>query len=375
MARDILVYVFLRGGCDALNFVPPAAGDDRNTYEQERPNLNISATGPSGILKLDGRFGLHPSAGKLQSLFMAKKLAIVHAAGIPCNNRSHFDAQNIVELGVAEKRIMPTGWLTRHINCLGTLGAQSLPAVSCGGLPPTSLLGEGRAMVVNEPGKLNLGGPKPMLAGIEDALRSMYKISDTSWVDQAGAGALKSLALIEEKNPGDYVSKNNVEYPKSEISNKLKTLAQLLTMNLGIQAATVDMGGWDTHKFQGTGTEGTFAKQVEQLSEALGAFYADVQGENITVMVMSEFGRRLKENANRGTDHGHGGFMMVLGNHVNGGKIYGRWPGLKTDQLYERADLAVTTDYRTVIAEVLSKQISQVFPGFPNQAQLGVVQA
>jgi uncharacterized protein (DUF1501 family) len=379
-ARDILVYVFLRGGCDALNFIPPASGDDRKTYEEERPNINISS---STLLKLDPHFGLHPSASEIHNLYENKKLAIVHAAGIPVNNRSHFDAQNIVELGLAEKKIMPTGWLTRHLEFGGDGGSGSLPAISCGGLPPTSLLGNAQAIVMNEPAKLNLGGQKPMVEGIETALRSMYGLNEGNWVSAAGTRALKSLALIEGKDPHDYNPRGGIEYPKGELGNRLKILAQLLTMNLGLRVATVDMGGWDTHKNQGVNTEGTFAKQVEQLSKGLDAFYKDTTGGKlavpaVTIIVMSEFGRRLRENANRGTDHGHGGFMMVLGDHVNGGKVYGRWPGIKTDQLYERADLAVTTDYRTVISEVLikrtgNKNISNVFPNFKTPQYLGIV--
>jgi len=368
--KDILIYVFLRGGCDALNFLPPISGADRKIYEDERPNLNISNSGPKGLLNLDGHFGIHPSAPELHKLFQDKKLAIVHAAGLPCNSRSHFDAQNIVELGIGEKRILQNGWLTRHLECIGSFDRDTLPAISCGGLPPTSLLGNGQAIVMNDPAKLNLGGQKPMIEGIESALRSMYKAVESSWVGVGGTKALSSLELIETKNPVDYKSAKGIEYPKNEVGNRLKILAQLLSMNLGLKVATVDMGGWDTHKNQGTGTEGTFSKQVEQLSQGLDAFFKDTSGQKITIVVMSEFGRRLRENASRGTDHGHGGFMMILGDHVNGGKVYGRWPGLRTDQLYERADLAVTTDYRTVIAEVLTKrtgnkQTSRVFPNFP----------
>jgi uncharacterized protein (DUF1501 family) len=281
----------------------------------------------------------------------------------------------LVELGVNEKKPLPTGWLTRHLHGLGRLPPTALPAVSSGGLPPTSLLGEERAIVVGDPTKLRLPGGAALSQAVENAIERMY--GEPSWLGEGGRQALSSMRLVEAKSEAS-ADATQPEYPKTDLGNRLKSLAKVLRLDLGVRVATVDMGGWDTHKYQGAGTEGTFAKQVEQLSEALGTFYSEVGRSNLTVIIMSEFGRRLRENANRGTDHGHGGLMMVLGERVNGGRVLGRWPGLQTESLYERADLAVTTDYRQVVTEVIEKRTSNrkavaVFPGFRPEPILGIV--
>jgi uncharacterized protein (DUF1501 family) len=214
----------------------------------------------------------------------------------------------------------------------------------------------------------SLGGDKSIQSDMTRTLKQMYQGS--SVLCERGRSALD---VVDTFGGGIFKEESGKEYPRHELGNRLKTLAQLLKMNLGIQVATVDMGGWDTHKYQGQGKDGTFAKQVEQLSGAVHAFYEDVDSvagaPPVTVVVMSEFGRRLRENANRGTDHGHGGMMMVIGRNVKGGRVYGHWPGLKTEDLYEGADLAVTTDFRQVLGEVLrrrrgEKNLSTVFPDF-----------
>jgi uncharacterized protein (DUF1501 family) len=377
----LLVVVFLRGGADGLNFVSPLSGDDRKQYEQERPNLAMPLSGPGALLPLDDRFGLHPRAQALHKLFQEKRLAVVHAVGCPVNNRSHFDVRNIMELGLAEKRNNESGWLARALGGLDP--ALHLPAAAISPTLPTSLYDFARGFSVTDMGRLNLAGKPALQEQQQQVLESLYA-NGTSWLHSAGTEALRTMAFLQ-KAPGSDAEEKTLDYPKNEIGNRLHTLRQVLHADLGLRAATVDMGGWDTHKFQGVGADGTFANQVGQLSDGLGTFVQDLDAHfpllapKTTILVMTEFGRRLRENANRGTDHGHGGVFFVIGRGINGGRVYGKWPGLATEKLYERADLAVTTDYRQVIAEILRDRlgnvpIGTVFPGF-RPGKLGLVKA
>ena len=376
---SLLVVIFLRGGCDSLNFVSPIGGEDRKIYEQERPNLNHPLSGPEALLPLDDRFGLHPKATALHQLFKEKKLAIVHAAGLSSNTRSHFDAQNFIDLGTPDIKNTTSGWITRFLS-LSQSSAQQLPAISIGPLVPTSYLNFNKAVSVTDLRRLNLAGKKNLQDEQQAIMESLYR-GGISWVHEYGNEALSALKLLQAALAKQADKPNN--YPKSDLSNRLQTLSKLMDLNMGIRVAALDFGGWDTHKFQGQGANGAFANQVNQLSEAVGAFFADLQtkenGKNTTVLVFSEFGRRVRENANRGTDHGHGGAFFVLGNQVNGGKVYGKWTGLSTEALYERADLPVHTDFREIIGEVLQdqfkvgKSLGEVFPDFKKKLQLKLI--
>lgn len=383
--RDTLVVIFLRGGCDGLNLVPPISGEDRAIYEAERPTIKIPISGDKAALRLDERFGLHPSAQTLYPLFQSKKLAVIHAVGLTADTRSHFDAQTYMETGTPDRRSTNSGWIARYLEGRKRLsaGSQYLPeALSVGGLPPTSLLSLADAGVIQQLGGIDLGANKNFHSAQKQALHSMYRKSAKvpDWLATAGADTINLIELLEKTSVPPDAKVLSLDYAKGEIGNRLKTLSQLLKMRLGVGVATVDMGGWDTHKNQ----EGQFANNVLQLSQSLAAFYADLEiyglTKNLTVVVMTEFGRRLKENANHGTDHGHGGTMLVLGEHVNGGKVHGRWPGLKSEKLYDRADLAVTTDFRQILAEMLSsrlkvKKLDKIFPDYKSVRPLGVFQA
>jgi len=374
MPSDVLVIIFQRGACDGLSFVPPLSGEDRKIYEQERPNIKLAVEGPDAVLPLDHRFGLHPKAKSLYEIYQQKRMAIIHAVGSPLNSRSHFDAQNLMELGLIENRISATGWLSRFIHKMNP-PLSELPAVAAGPFLPTSLLGYDRSISVNDLGRLNLAGIKPLQEKQQALLASLYQ-DGSNFLFSAGQVALSSLTKLqkaiatEPSTPLSTPLSTGAVYPKTEIGGRLKTLSQLIKINLGLRVASVDMGGWDTHKYQGAGLEGPFAKQVEQLSEAVGVFYKDVQTHaTVRILIMTEFGRRLRENANRGTDHGHGGVFFVIGSDIQGGQVLGQWPGLKTEQLFDRADLAVTTDYRQVISELILKQnpqtdIREIFPIF-----------
>lgn len=202
----------------------------------------------------------------------------------------------------------------------------------------------------------------------------------TGWLEEQSQQALRALSLVGDRAK-DEATPGEAEYPKGEIGERLQTLSRMIRRDFGVSVAAVDMGGWDTHKGQGTGLEGRFANLVRDLSGALSAFMKDMAGRKVTVVAMSEFGRRVKENANRGTDHGHGTVMLALGDGINGGKVHGEWRGLGSDALYERADLPVTTDYRCVLSELLGTRLGagaragEIFPGYKPEKPLGVFRA
>jgi uncharacterized protein (DUF1501 family) len=382
--QEIFLLVFLRGGWDAMNVVMPIAGGDRGYYESARSSLKVPVSGQGAALPLDARFGFHPSLGALRDLYSAGKLAVVHAAGLTSDTRSHFDAMQFIELGTPDDKTTPTGWLTRHLETSPTLpGSILLPALSAGSSAAASLQGSREAVAMTSPSNFSFSGYWKYEDAQRSALRNMYN-GDT-WLYRSGTLTLDMVDLIENLNPGTYAPANGAVYPSGSFGDNLKALAQMVKMNVGLRVATVDLGGWDTHENQGDGSGGYFASQLTQLSQGLAAFYADLNGSGVnnytnrlTVAVLSEFGRRLRENANHGTDHGHGSVMLLLGGNVNGGSIYGAWPGLSVDELYDRADLAVTTDYRNVLSEILVKRlgnpyIDQVFPGFADYQPLGLL--
>lgn len=383
-SKEILVAVFLRGGWDALNVVPPIAGADRGHYEAARAALKVPATGQGAALPLNGQLGLHPAMAPLYSLYQAQKLAVIHACGLDNDTRSHFDAMQYIELGTPGNKNTATGWITRHLQTAPNLPpAVLIPAVSSGGTQPTSLLGSTEAVSMTSPGSFEFGGHWDYRDHQRVALRRVYD-GDT-WLFQAGSRTLDAVDIVESADPGTYYPSNGAVYPGGSFGDSLKAIAQMIKMDLGMHVATVDLGGWDTHDFQGDGSGGYFSDLLETLAQGLAALYLDLDGSGcasysrrLTVIVVSEFGRRLRENAAHGTDHGHGSVMLALGGRVKGGKVYGAWPGLHTDQLYDHADLAVTTDYRRVLSEILigrlgNPNISTVFPGYSGFTPLGFV--
>jgi uncharacterized protein (DUF1501 family) len=372
---EILVVVFLRGGWDALNVIPPIDGTDRGLYEQARPGLRIPTTGVGAALRLNAQFGMHPAMAPLLPFYQAGKLAIVHACGLRHDTRSHFDAMQFMELGTPGSKTTTSGWITRHLQSLpGVPSTNLIPAISAGGQQSMSLLNYDNGVSMSRPQDFQLSGNWRHIDNQRQTLRNLY--SGTNWLDLAGTETLDTLDLIDTANPGDYTPGAGAIYPGGGFGDNLKTIAQLIKMQLGLRVATIDLGGWDTHEGQGDGSGGYLANnQLKPLAEGLAAFYTDIDGcgtgfaQRTTIVVMSEFGRRLKENANGGTDHGHGSAMLVLGGGVNGGRVYADWPGLANAQLYDGYDLAVTTDYRRILSDILTRRlgnsdIEAVFPGY-----------
>lgn len=380
--KDIFVFVFLRGGCDALNLVAPV---DDKYYVAARPApLRITESGKNPGLRLKNSlnnqdFRLHSNAKALHELYGSNQLAIVHACGLTNGTRSHFDAMDMIERGVNQKKNVTDGWLTRYLKSAQLEGM--LPAIAAETNLPKSFIGSSMASSIKNIQDFKVNGD-PRLMGI---LKTMYK--GNSLLHETAQNTIATLKYIDKKigknSKGQrkkYQPANGVKYPENwkdgGLGKSLQTVAQVIKMEVGLQVATVSFGGWDTHEGQAY----HFAHKTAGLSQALMAFYNDVAAyhKNLTVLVMSEFGRRLKANKSNGTDHGHGGVALALGGNVKGGKIYGQWPGLATEQLDKRVDLDVTTDYRSVLSEILQKrmkntQLAEIFPGFNAYKPLGFV--
>jgi uncharacterized protein (DUF1501 family) len=382
--QDILVVIFLRGGIDGLNLAPPKAGNDRGFYEEKRPDIQLPA---ASLLSLDDRFGLHPAAGALYELYQDKRVAVVHAAGLTSDTRSHFDAMQYMELGTPDKKVAGSGWLTRHLQTASNLPTEIImPAMSAGSLQPTSLAGSREAIGMRSPDDFGLQSHWYYGDWQRQALRQMY--TGSSWLHESGIKTLNALDVIEWANPGSYTPANGAVYPGTGFGDDLQSVAQMIKMQLGLRIVTVDLGGWDTHEYQGDGDQewSPFSQQISQLSAGMAALYADLSNHNgidhtkrLTVVVMSEFGRSFAQNASHGTDHGHGNVMLLMGGAVNGGKVFGEWPGLATEQLYDRRDLAITTDYRRVLSEILIRRLGNpnlgtIFPNYSDYAPLGLLQ-
>ena len=370
--RDVLINVFLRGGMDSLNYFIPYADPD---YHLARADLGI---GDSSALDIDGYFGLHPAAIRLMELYNQGHLAFIPASGLPIANRSHFQAQDYIERGyVGDDGKQYGGWLARHL--ADTAAGTPFDGVSFGSSVATSLESFPGAIAMNNLNGFSLSGSSSQRNDLRRALRAMWNPEQ-----EFGVVAHQTLDLVDviaANSPENYVPVDGVEYPRESIADSLKSIAQLIKLDLGLQAATVDYGGWDTHESQAGGNpaEGYFAQRAQRLSDSLHAFWNDMVNYHgkVTMVVMSEFGRRVKENDNRGTDHGHGGLMMVFSTDLVEKKIWGQWPGLSSDQLFQRVDLDVTTDYRTVLSEILITRLKQynisgIFPGYAFDQPLGL---
>jgi uncharacterized protein (DUF1501 family) len=358
---DTLVVVFLRGGWDALNVVPPIAGDDRGFYEKARPDIKIT-----DLLQLNDQFGLHPALNPLYDLYQAGKMGVVHAVGLNHDTRSHFDAQEYIELGTPGSKSITSGWITRHLQ---QTGASSILPVVATNNSPTSLLNFVPTVNLNDPADFSQWG-NDLVTSQQNALHQMYQ--GEGILHRAGARTLEALNIVSPLVEKDYQPSNGAVYNDDELGQQLKTIAQMIKLDAGLKVAAVDFGGWDTHEYETDGNGGYIADLLNQLAMGLSNFYLDLDSgytDRLSVVVISEFGRRLVQNESQGTDHGHGSVMLALGGNVNGGQVHGQWPGLHNDQLYDHADLAITTDYRQILGELLSTRlgnsnIEAVFPGF-----------
>lgn len=367
-----LVVIFLRGAMDGLNTVVPYRDDD---YRRLRPVLSLPAPdgkAPAGrsVLDLDGQFGLHPALEPILPLWREGKLAIVHAVGSDDRTRSHFEAQDQVEHGSSFGEVIAGGWIGRHLRSRGRAGA-ALQALAFGETIPESLRGAPSAGAVRSLDEVRLASPSGDEAGLSKALAALHA-EGSDLVRVSGRETLALLRRVQEIRTD--ASLGRTEFPADDFGRALSQVSRLLKAGVGLEAACVDLGGFDTHFGQGGidfGLAGGLAEPLRSLGAGLAAFAKDLgpRFEETTVVVLTEFGRRAYENTALGTDHGSGSAMFLLGGGLRGGKVLGRWPGLAKDRLFEESDLAVTTDYRSVLAEVLAKRrgatdVGAVFPGF-----------
>jgi uncharacterized protein (DUF1501 family) len=363
-----LVVIFQRGAADGLNIVVPHG---EAQYYAMRPSINIPR---KAVLDLDGFFGLHPSMSSFQPLWNQKHLAIVHAAGSPDTTRSHFDAQDFMEAGTPGVKSTEDGWLNRSLRNLPQAATKSpFQAMAMGPSIPRILSGLEPAIALNNINDFAVGGRNPKGSPAATAFEAMYDHSVDTVLHGTGEETFDAVKMLRAADPAKYKPAAGADYLKGRFGDSLRQLAQLIKANLGVQVAFADIGGWDHHVNEGS-TDGQIANVLRDFSQSLAAFWTDLEdlGEDTVVVTMSEFGRTARENGNRGTDHGHANVMFVLGGPVKGGKVYGRWPGLEQSQLYEGRDLALTTDFRQVVGEAVSKHmgnknLNAVFPGYENQ--------
>lgn len=381
--HDALVVVFLRGGMDGLTLVPPVSGPDRSIYEDARPTLGVPLSGADSALTLDGGFGLHPAAAPLMPFYDTGRLAVVHATGMHDPTRSHFEAQDYMELGTPGVKSIGSGWLHRHLASAAHLPSEILiPALAAGTMQPLSLLGSGETLTLDDPEFFTFAtGPWQWVEEQRIVMEQIYGL-ETSVVNAAGLQSMNAVDIVATHVTGPYNPAGGAVYSPGETGDRFQLAAQMLSLDLGIQVVTIDLGAWDTHENQGSGSGGMFSGLVGSLSAGLAAFMTDMEargiGDRLTVVVMTEFGRRLEENGDLGTDHGHAVPMLVMGPNVNGG-FHGSFPGLAPGQLFEGVDVEVTTDYRQVLSEILIKRlgnrrIGEIFPDYTDYNAMGVVQ-
>jgi uncharacterized protein (DUF1501 family) len=361
-----LVVIFQRGAADGLNIVVPHGEPE---YFAMRPSIHIPK---DAVIDLDGFFGMHPSLSALRPLWNSKHLAIVHAAGSPDATRSHFDAQDFMESGTPGLKATEDGWLNRSLHALPN-AESPFRAVAITPFMPRILSGSERVIALNNINNFGVNRQNSEVSDIEQSLQEMYDESVDAVLRGQGQEMFEAVKMLRAANPAKYAP--TAKYPAGHFGGTLKQLAQLIKADLGVQVAFADITGWDHHANEGN-TTGQLANLLRDLSESLVAFWNDLgdRGEETIIITMSEFGRTARENGSRGTDHGHGNAMFVLGGPVRGGRIYGRWPGLDSSQLFEGRDLAVTTDFRTVLTEAIfrhlgNKEVDRVFPGFKNSAE------
>ncbi|MEM7051861.1 MAG: DUF1501 domain-containing protein [Acidobacteriota bacterium] len=356
-ARDVVVSVFLRGGADGLSLCVPHG---EAAYHRLRPNLAVPRTGPAAVIDLDGFFGLPPALRPLLEAYRGGDLAIVHACGLENSSRSHFDAMHFVEVGQGDapaNRV--TGWLGRHLAATAPSQRDAvLRAVAIGYGVPRTLVGGPRTVPIDDLGDYGFDGGAGEIAERRQALAAMYTEAP-ELLRSSAENTFRTVDLLERIDFAGYRPAGSAVYPENEFGLSLRSSAALIKAEVGVEAISIDLGGWDTHEMQGT-TEGDLAQLMTTFGQGLAAFHRDLTADGfdrVSLVAISEFGRNAAENGSRGTDHGHGGALFALGAGVRGGQIYSNWPGLEPDQLYEGQDLQVTTDYRDIYTEMLRKRL------------------
>jgi len=375
--QKILIAIFQRGAVDGLNMIVPF-GD--RSYYSNRPSIAVPRPNATdGALDLDGFFGLHPRMSSLMPYFQDGSLAMVHACGSPDDTRSHFDAQDYMESGTPGLKSTRDGWMNRYLHAKDHAERSSpFRAVALTQALPRSLQGTAPALAIGQLGQFGIRAGQQS-DSMANAFASQYAQASDALLGSTGREAFDAVRMLKEANPGGYTPANGAAYPRSGFGDAMQQIAQIVKADLGLEVAFTELGNWDHHANEG-GSQGQIANRLNDFAEGIAAFARDMGDRmaDVVVVTMSEFGRTVKENGNRGTDHGHGNAMLILGGNVKGGKVYGKWPGLQTEQLYQGRDLAITTDFRDVFSECVTshlgaKDTSRIFPGFNSKTKLGFI--
>jgi uncharacterized protein (DUF1501 family) len=363
-----LIAIFQRGAVDGLSVIVPFADRD---YYSSRPSIAIARpnSGESAAVDLDGFFGFNPRLQPLKLLWDSRQLAIVHACGSPDSTRSHFDAQDYMETATPGVKSTTDGWLNRYLQARRLDDSTPFRAVALTGQLPRMLQGSAPALAMNQIQQFGIraGQASEMLGA---SFETEYAAAADQILTGTGREAFSAIKMLKTTDPSKYEPENGAEYPRSPFGQALRQIAQLTKANVGLEVAFADIGGWDTHVNQGAG-QGQLAGRLDDFAKSIAALTRDLGDrlEDTVILTMSEFGRAVNENGNRGTDHGHGNAMIVIGGGVRGGKVYGKWPGLAVEQRYDKRDLAVTTDFRDVFGEIVVRHLGiadarPIFPGY-----------
>lgn len=369
--KKVLVTIFQRGAVDGLNMVVPYGESEyynlRRSIAIRKPNEN------EGAIDLDGFFGLHPAMISLQPFWRSKQLAIVHSAGSPDNTRSHFDAQDYMESGTPGYKGTRDGWLNRAMQTAASKNDSPFRAVSMTQAMPRALYGKAPSVAMTNLSDFTIKAGL-YTSDLKGGFEGIYEQNAKDTLGETGKETFEAVNFLRSANPAQYKPENGAVYPNSQLGRSMQQIAKLIKAGVGLEVAFAEMGGWDTHTNQSLGNapgRGQLANLLRDFSNSIAAFATDLgkRMDDVVVVTMSEFGRTARENGSRGTDHGHGNAMLVLGNPVKGGRVYGEWKGLKPDQLNEGRDLAVTTDFRDVLSEVAgahlgSKDLNALFPRY-----------
>ena len=366
--KKILVAIFQRGAADGLNVVVPHG---EKAYYDLRPTLSVPRPSSSGdkredaAIDLDGFFGLHPSLAPLKPLFDQGHLAIVGAVGSPDPTRSHFDAQDYMESGTPGLKSIASGWMNRALPAHES-SPSPVRAVALGAVLPRAMSGDSPAVAIQ-----TVAGFQVRDAKAAQQFEQMYAADPV--LGGLGRETFEAVAMLQSIQKQTYVPAAGAEYPRGRFGDSLRQIAQLIKADVGMEMAFADIGGWDHHvnEMGQRASEGQLPTLLREYGQALAAFWQDMGDRmaDVALVTMSEFGRTARENGNRGTDHGHANCMFAMGGAIRGGKVYGRWPGLQPEQLYESRDLALTTDFRDVLGELVSRHmgnptLTDVFPGY-----------
>ena len=367
-----LVHLFFRGGMDALNFLVPRTGVNRAQYESKRPNIQIPV---NLTLDLDGAFGLPSTCTALHQLYQQGKMSMIHAVGMPegLSSRSHFESQSMFDYGTPGDASHPDGWLARHINSSPAINPLSvIPSMSSGN-PPASHQGDAGVLSIDSPSSFHPNSGRYAEEHLA-TLGQMY--SGTGLLDDAMQATIDNIKIIT----GLSLTIPDT-YPNESLAQDLGLIAQIIKADLGMQVATLDFGGWDTHENSGNLGTGAYVARLGQVSAAIGAFFDDLtlagKDQNVVLTTQTDFGRRVRENGNRGTDHGTAQAMMVVGGGIHGGQVLGNFPGISDSDLYLNTDLKMTTDFRQPLSDIVKNflgnpNIDTVFPGYTGNTSIGL---